>query len=69
MIINVKTNKVHENKDYDIIIGDSLLDNIEEYITYPVNTLIVTDTNIPGEYIDKIKNKGKNVFVFKMAPG
>jgi len=69
MIIDVKTNNVNINKDYEIVIEKNLLDNIEEYINFPNNTLIVTDTNIPQEYIEKIIKKANKSFVYKIIPG
>lgn len=69
MIINVETKKANLNNDYQIIIEDDLLSNIENYINFPANTLVVTDTNIPESYIEKIISKAKNSFVYKINPG
>ena len=54
MIINVETKNAKLNKDYEIVIEDDLLKDIEKYIDFPYNTLIVTDTNIPESYINQI---------------
>lgn len=69
MVINIETKNANVNRDYEIIIEEDLLSNIEEYIDFPSNTLIVTDTNIPEIYINKIKDKTKNCFVYKIKPG
>lgn len=69
MVINIETKNAKLNKDYEIIIEEDLLTKIEEYIEFPNNTLIITDTNIPENYINQIKVKAKNAFVYKINPG
>ncbi len=69
MNINVKTSNANINRDYSIYIEEHLLDKIEEYIDFPSNTLIVTDTNIPEVYVEKITKKAKKSFVYKIKPG
>ncbi len=69
MILNVNTSKVQQNDSYDIIIDDDCLNEIENYISFPLNTLIVTDQNIPLEYINKIKTKANNSYVYTIIPG
>ena len=69
MIINVETKNANLNKDYEIVIEDDLLKDIEKYIDFPSNTLIVTDTNIPESYINQITKKANNAFVYKIKPG
>lgn len=67
-IVNVITDK-NNNKSYNIYIGNNLLDSIEEYITFPKNLLIITDTNIPFSYSEKIKVKANNCYIYRIKPG
>lgn len=67
-IINVITDK-NNNKNYNIYIDDNLLDSIENLIDFPNKTLIITDSNIPSEYYEKIVIKAKYSYVYKITPG
>ena len=57
------------DREYSIHIGRNLLDNIDEYITFPNKTLILTDDNIPYEYIEKICEKASNVCICTVKNG
>ena len=67
-IINVTINE-KLGTSYNIYLGNELLKNIETIINFPENTLIITDTNIPSEYIEYIHLKAKNYYVYKINPG
>lgn len=65
MIIPIKLT----NYSYDVIILPNLLDEIEKHITFPSQTMVITDSNIPLIYQEKVKAKAKNVIVHSIAPG
>lgn len=67
-IINVITDEKN-NKSYNIYIGNKLLDNIEELISFPNKTLIITDDNIPDTIITKVSSKANNCYIYKIKPG
>ena len=69
MVLNVKTKKVNINNSYDIVIEDNLFNELEKYIKFPTNTLIITDYNVPQNFIDIICSKAKNSYVYKIKPG
>ena len=51
------------NKVHPIYIEKGLLDKVEEYITFSSKNLLLTDTNIPEELINKIQSKCKNLVI------
>ncbi len=57
------------NNKYPIYIEKGLLDNVENYIRFSSKNLLLTDTNIPDDLINKIKVKCDNLVVCKVAPG
>ena len=54
---------------YEIIILPRLLDEINQYIDFPNQTFLITDSNIPTTYIEKIKAQAKKAFVYTIIPG
>lgn len=57
------------DKEYTIYLGRNLLDEIEKYISFPNKTMILTDDNIPQEYIEKICKKASNVCICTVKNG
>lgn len=65
MIIPVKM----KDSSYDIILERGCINNISSYINVNRKVLIVTDSLIPLQYIDCVKNNFKNVFVYTFESG
>ena len=65
--INIRTN--NKNNDYQIIIKHHLLEEIDKYIPCENKILIITDSNIPNEYINMIKNRLKTNYVYIVKAG
>lgn len=63
--------KLHMNleKGYDIIVGRNLVDEADRYFNLDRKVLIISDSGVPGEYIEKVKSKCKdgNVIIFKQG--
>ena len=67
---NKITVKIEEaSKSYDIIIGRNLLGDTDKYFDLDRKVLIVTDDNIPNEYIDKVASKCKASIVLTLLHG
>ena len=58
-----------KNKNYDVIIGKDILKNVNKYFNCNRNVIIITDKNIPNDYIEIVKNKCKNPYVYKINQG
>ena len=56
-------------KKYDVILGKNILSNVDKYFNCKRKSLIITDKNIPIEYINKIKNKCYKPYLFIIKPG
>lgn len=56
-------------KGYDIIVGRNLLDDADEYFNLDRKVLIISDSGVPREYIEKVRSKCKdgNVIIFKQG--
>ena len=65
MIISIHT----DHNNYDVVVLPYLLAEIHQYIEFPNQTMIITDNNIPTTYIEKIRMKAKNCFVYTMLAG
>ena len=62
--------KIEEaTKSYDINIGHNLLCDADKYFNLDRKILIVTDDNIPNEYIDTVKSKCKTHAVLTLPHG
>lgn len=62
--------KIEEiTKSYDINIGHNLLCNADKYFNLNRKVLIVTDDNIPNEYIDTVKEKCKTYTILTLPHG
>ena len=75
MIDNIR--KLHiklNSSEYDIYIGKNILSNIDDYFNLQNKNnnrkfLIITDDNIPLNYINSIKNKLNNCYVHTIKHG
>ena len=56
-------------QDYKIVIGHSFLQKLGEYVKLPKKVMIVTDTNIPREYIYKVANLCQEHYIHPIIPG
>lgn len=65
MKIEVKT----YDSTYQVFIENNLLEKIDEFITFSNKTLLLTDNEIPQEYIDRIINKCENVCICIIKSG
>ena len=67
MIIDINV----KNKDinYPIIVERNSLDKVNNYFNLDRKVLIITDNGIPLEYINTVKNKCKEAYVFTIKQG
>jgi len=56
-----------KDNEYNVYISNNLLSHLEDYIDVSRETVIITDTNIPPVYLEKIKPKF-NDLVIKFIP-
>lgn len=64
--------KVHvalENNSYDVLIEKGLLSKISDYLDPDKEYLIITDTNIPREYVMAVKSQLNVILVYALPPG
>ena len=64
--------KVHvslEKNSYDVLIEKGLLSKLSEYVDKDKEYLIITDTNIPREYIMTVKSQLNVTLVYALQPG
>lgn len=55
--------------EYDITIGRNLLSDVDKYFNLDRKTLIITDDNIPAEYVNAVKSKIKDHIIFTVKHG
>ena len=75
--MNDDIKKIHvtlSETEYDIYIGRNILSDINKFFDLQNKNpdrkvLLITDDNIPSEYLDKIKNKINNYFSFVVKNG
>ena len=48
--------KVNASSEYNIYLGNNELDNLAKYFNLNRKVLVVTDSNIPLEYVNKVLN-------------
>lgn len=65
MLFNVKMN----DKNYDIIIRQNCIDEVEQYLNLQRNVLIITDDGIPTQYINKVLDKCNQGYVYTIKQG
>ena len=65
MIIPVE----NTNQKYEIIIERGCLDKVVKYLDLNRKVLIITDSNIPNEYIEKVKQNIKEAYVYIIKAG
>ena len=46
--------KVNASSEYNIYLGNNELDNLAKYFNLNRKVLVVTDSNIPLEYVNKV---------------
>ena len=56
-------------KEYEIIIEKGALNKVNDYLNLKRKVLIVTDENIPDEYISKVESKCRKAVVVRVKPG
>ncbi len=64
--------KIHvpiEGKEYDVLIKRGLLKSIDSYLSNQDEYIIITDSNIPKDYIKYIQDKLKVIDVLIIPPG
>ena len=67
---NVKRIHIDLEKDgYDIILGCGALSYADEFLNLNRKALIFTDSGVPGEYTEKIKEKCNEAFVYTIEQG
>ena len=67
---NVKRIHIDLEKDgYDIILGCGALSYADEFLNLNRKALIFTDSGVPGEYTEKIKEKCNKAFVYTIEQG
>ena len=54
---------------YDIIVGNDLLDSINEYMNLNRKVLVVTDSGVPEEYSEKVSKKCKEAIKVTIPMG
>ena len=64
-----KVISVHTNNPYDIIIKKGILTEVEKYLNLDRKVMIITDSNIQNEYIEKVLSKSKEGYVYKIKSG
>lgn len=65
MLFNVKMN----DKNYDIIIKQNCIDEVEQYLNLQRKALIITDDGIPTQYINKVLQKCNQGYVYTIKQG
>lgn len=64
--------KIHvpiKGKEYDVIIGKGLLERIEDFLSQEEDYIIITDKNIPTDYINKLQSKLSILHIYTITPG
>ena len=63
ILVNTKDRK------YNVIVEKNILNNAKEYFDFNRKILIITDNNIPIDYINKIRNISKKPFLYTIKNG
>ena len=67
---NTKKIKINiPNSAYTITLGSNLLKNVDKYFDVKRKVLIVTDDNIPKNYIKTVKARIKDCYVLTIKHG
>lgn len=65
MILNVQMNEFN----YDVVIKKGVLNQIDEYLDLNRKVLVVTDSGIPQEYKETIKNQINDCYIYEIEQG
>ena len=65
MIIPVQV----KDSTYEVIVERGCIDKVIKYLDLNRKVLIITDSNIPLEYVDKVKQDIKNSYVYTIKSG
>lgn len=65
MLFEVKMN----DKNYDIVIKQNCIDEVEQYLNLQRKVLIITDDGIPTQYINKVLQKCNQGYVYTIKQG
>jgi 3-dehydroquinate synthase len=57
------------NRDYNITIGQGIINESSKYMNLKRKVFIVTDTGVPKEYSEKIKSQSKEAVIFTVSQG
>ena len=63
------TAEVEKNDLYNVIVEKNCLNKVEEYLNLKRKVLILTDSGIPKEYINKVLEKTKEGYVYEILQG
>ncbi len=58
-----------DKRSYQITVGNSILTRANEILNLNRRVFIVTDTGVPSEYAEKIKNSSKDAVIFTVNQG
>ncbi|MDD7599006.1 MAG: 3-dehydroquinate synthase, partial [Bacilli bacterium] len=61
--------KVNASSEYNIYLGNNELDNLAKYFNLNRKVLVVTDSNIPLEYVNKVLNSCLKGYLVTLTPG
>ena len=61
--------KVNASREYNIYLGNNELDNLAKYFNLNRKVLVVTDSNIPLEYVNKVLNSCLKGHLVTLTPG
>ncbi|MDY6009272.1 MAG: 3-dehydroquinate synthase [Bacilli bacterium] len=61
--------KVNASSEYNIYLGNNELDNLVKYFNLNRKVLVVTDSNIPLEYVNKVLNSCLKGHLVTLNPG
>lgn len=61
--------KVNASSEYNIYLGNNELDNLAKYFNLNRKVLVVTDSNIPLEYVNKVLNSCLKGHLVTLTPG
>ncbi len=58
-----------KERSYDIIMEKGIIDHIEDYMNLNRKVLIITDSNVPITYANRIKKQCKEAYIEILEPG
>lgn len=58
-----------ENHNYNVIIKNKLIDNIDDYIKLNSKIIIMYDENIPNHFLNIILSKYNNIYTYEVKSG